>query len=199
MNSGLYKYNRYQSATATKPSQVSVFLLWQGKARQPARMGRSKILLFSIALFLALITDTEGQWQPPEVAPRPLCASQIALANYACAMLPYSTVLPPPPPSPVLSDSHKRQGSHPSHNHQHEHHHPSHNHRHEHHHRHQHRIPLSPLEENCCKWVQQLDSECICGLLSRLPVFLGRPQHNFSVTVGGSCDATYSCGGGMKV
>ncbi|XP_038899044.1 uncharacterized protein LOC120086453 [Benincasa hispida] len=154
-------------------------------------MGRFKILIFSVTLFLALITDTEGQWQPPDVAPRPLCASQIALANYACAMLPYSTVLPPPPPSLSLSDNHESQGS-PNQRHRH-------THQHGHHHGHQQKIPLSPMEENCCKWVQQLDSECICGLLSRLPAFLERPQHNFSVTVGGSCDATYSCGGGIKI
>ncbi|CAK9310005.1 unnamed protein product [Citrullus colocynthis] len=167
-------------------------------------MGRFNSLILAVTLFFALITETEGQWQPPDVAPRPLCASQIALANYACAMLPYSTVLPPPTPSLSLSDNHESQSTpSPSHTHRHEHQHRhwhehQHRHRHEQEHGHQHKIPLSPLEENCCKWVQQLDSECICGLLSRLPAFLERPQHNFSVTVGSSCDATYSCRGGIK-
>uniref|UniRef100_A0A9I9DBE4 Bifunctional inhibitor/plant lipid transfer protein/seed storage helical domain-containing protein n=1 Tax=Cucumis melo TaxID=3656 RepID=A0A9I9DBE4_CUCME len=151
-------------------------------------MGRFKILIFSVVFFLALITDTGGQWQPPAVAPRPLCASQIALANYACATLPYSKLLPPPPPSSSLSSNHDSQGS------------PVHTHHHGHHHRHHHKIPLSPIEENCCKWVQQVDSECVCELLSRLPAFLKRPIHNFSVIIGGSlsCNATYSCGG-MKI
>ncbi|XP_023548911.1 uncharacterized protein LOC111807420 [Cucurbita pepo subsp. pepo] len=150
-------------------------------------MGRFKILLFAVTLFLALIPDTEAQWQPPKVAPRPPCPSQIALANLACAMLPYSTMALSPP-SVSLSDNHESHGPPPNHRHL-----------HTHWHGHQHQISLSPMEENCCKWVQQLDSQCLCRLLSRLPAFLERPQHKISFSVGGSCNATFSCGGGTII
>ncbi|CAN1352790.1 hypothetical protein LINPERPRIM_LOCUS42937 [Linum perenne] len=55
--------------------------------------------------------------------------------------------------------------------------------------------PMSPAENNCCKWVRDVDDECVCELLMRLPTFLARPFHEYTITVSEWCKVTYSCGG----
>ncbi|XP_024968615.1 lateral signaling target protein 2 homolog [Cynara cardunculus var. scolymus] len=162
----------------------------------------------------------------PPFAPRPLCNFQLALANQACAYLPSSLVSPPPPPPPFAavyptpppSSEHHDHIHSPSHRHRHKHHHHSHghelddghghneshvdghgHHRHDHHkHSHSHhKHRMSPIEQQCCKWLAQVDDECVCELLGRLPPFLARPIHEYTVRVAGSCNTTYSCGPGL--
>ncbi|CAI0395317.1 unnamed protein product [Linum tenue] len=53
----------------------------------------------------------------------------------------------------------------------------------------------SPAEANCCKWVGAVDDECVCELLFRLPTFLARPIHEYTIIVSEWCKITYTCGG----
>ncbi|CAL1362027.1 unnamed protein product [Linum trigynum] len=53
----------------------------------------------------------------------------------------------------------------------------------------------SPAEANCCKWVGAVDNECVCELLFRLPTFLARPIHEYTIIVSEWCKITYTCGG----
>ncbi|GAV82735.1 hypothetical protein CFOL_v3_26186 [Cephalotus follicularis] len=135
---------------------------------------------FLIMVFLALLHRLEGQPRPvlPIPPPRPLCPSQVSLANYACLALPFSPGAPPTPPSPDDPDDPDLGGRHHHHHH-----------RHKHHKHHQ-----TPEEENCCRWVKEVDDVCVCDLLVRLPAFLARPVHDYTVVVSQSCNVTYSCG-----
>ncbi|CAL1362029.1 unnamed protein product [Linum trigynum] len=128
----------------------------------------------------------------------PLCASQFSLANYACGSLPFmqlpppsslppatlsmksSSNPPPPPTSPTSSPSPPGQGRG--------------RHRHGRGHHHHHRTP-SPAEQNCCRWLKELDGECVCDVLVRLPPFLAKPSHKYTLYVNGACVITYSCSG----
>ncbi|KAF3436324.1 hypothetical protein FNV43_RR23416 [Rhamnella rubrinervis] len=137
-------------------------------------------------LLLMLVPKSEGQIFPPPLPPRPLCSSQFALASYACSQIPFSPLPPPQPPSPPSPPD---NGGHRL---EHEH---SHRHGHGHGHGHRHRHHDSPAEESCCRWVKQLDSQCVCDLLVRLPNFLSRPAHEYSVIVGDACNVSFPCGG----
>ena len=152
-------------------------------------MGRTKIVrLALIAALLALISKSNSQYPPAfrvpaYPAPRPLCLPQFLLVNRACSRLPYSSVPPssptsPPPltPSPPSPPS---PSSPPS----------------RHHHRHRHGSPYqdSPEEEECCRWLKQIDNQCVCDLLVYLPDFLAKPRHNFTVSVAQDCTVTYQC------
>ncbi|CAN1130812.1 hypothetical protein LINPERPRIM_LOCUS13440 [Linum perenne] len=55
--------------------------------------------------------------------------------------------------------------------------------------------PASPAEENCCRWLKEMDSECVCDVLVRLPPFLAKPSHVYSVHVYDGCVVTFSCSG----
>ncbi|XP_023765228.1 uncharacterized protein LOC111913756 [Lactuca sativa] len=162
----------------------------------------------------------------PPFAPRPLCNFQLALANQACAYLPSwrlppSPLSPPSPFPPVYPSSppppeyHRHRHRH-VHSHMHEHgpdeqihnqtrdHDRGHGHRrrHDHHHNHghsHHRHRMSPVEQQCCKWLAQVDDECVCELLGRLPPFLARPVHEYTVRVAGSCNTTYTCGAQLRI
>ncbi|KAI3773091.1 hypothetical protein L6452_04290 [Arctium lappa] len=183
-------------------------------------MDTANVLKFAaFTLFLVFHPQIDGPLVAtvpiPPFAPRPLCNFQLALANQACAYLPSSLVPPPPPPPPPFatgyptpppSSEHHDQ----SHRHRHRHHH---SHANEHddghglnethghgHHRHGHghrKHRMSPIEQQCCKWLAQVDDECVCELLGRLPPFLARPVHEYTVRVAGSCNTTYSCGAGL--
>ncbi|KAL2504186.1 Uncharacterized protein Adt_16246 [Abeliophyllum distichum] len=138
-----------------------------------------KFILF--AVLLVLYPGTESQWvrRPPPlpINPHPLCASQYALVNHACATLPFTPI---PPPS-LLSSS-PSDGS-------------IHRHRHRHGHRHTrggHKEARG--EHDCCRWLRELDSICVCDLLVHLPPFLSRPIHNYTIIVDESCDVTFQCG-----
>lgn len=137
-------------------------------------------------LLLMLVPKLEGQILPPPLPSRPLCSSQFALASYACSLIPFSPLPPPQPPSPPSPPD---DGGH---NLEHEH---GHGHRHRHGHGHRHRHHDTPTEEACCRWLKQLDSQCVCDLLVRLPNFLARPAHEYTVMVGDSCDVKFTCGG----
>lgn len=252
--------------------------------------------ILEVALFLLVVVlhpHTEGQVIPigtiPLVpvapfAPRPLCNYQIALANQACAYLPFIQVPPPAPRAPFdlpPSDddtpkpkhehkhghgsghghAHGHEHGHPhghdhGHAHEHEHRH-THEHGHEHenrqvhdedpdpdpdrghdndddhdhdhdddhdhdhdhdhdqehkqdqehkkdhdhkrrHHHHHHRYINTPVEEQCCKWLAQVDDQCVCELLVHLPPFLARPVHNYAVEIGKACHFTFACGSGFR-
>ncbi|CAN6899801.1 unnamed protein product [Brassica oleracea] len=206
-------------------------------------------------LLLALSSSsfTRGQTIVHIPPPRPLCASQYALANYACSRLPMNTVPLPspiaPPPPPIFPppdhdhdhdhdddhdhdhdgddhdhdhdgddhdhhddddhhhNHHDHDHDHNNHGHDHDdddhdhHHHNDNSHRrhhrrrhHHHHHHHRHREETYAQQE-CCKWVKQMDNECVCDLLVRLPPLLAKPAHNYTVFVDESCIVTFTCGG----
>ncbi|TKY52601.1 hypothetical protein E2542_SST24123 [Spatholobus suberectus] len=140
--------------------------------------------LTTLALtFLALVPKMGSQIMLPVIplpppSLHPLCLSQLALVSYACAMLPLTATSPPlpltPPPSPSSPDDDEGHRSHPSHDQRH-----------------------TPQEENCCRWAREMDSQCVCEILVLLPPFLTRPLHRYSISIGESCNVTYSCGGPM--
>lgn len=144
--------------------------------------------LLAIILILQLYPKAaESQWiphLPPPVNPTPLCASQFALVNRACAILPYTPVpppSPPAPPSPPSPDGPENRNRH--------------RHRHGHGHRHRrHGYRETPAEEECCRWLKEVDDVCVCDLLVHLPAFLTRPVHNYTVVVDDICDVTFECG-----
>lgn len=139
-----------------------------------------KLPLLAMVL-LVLYPMTKGQWAP--LNPPPLCASQFALVNHACSKLPYMPVPPPSPPSPPLPPpnppSPDGSGSRR---------HSSHGHRHR-----GHRHRETPIEEECCRWVKEVDSVCVCELLVHLPPFLIKPVHNYTVIVDETCSVTFQC------
>uniref|UniRef100_A0A7N0UFW2 Bifunctional inhibitor/plant lipid transfer protein/seed storage helical domain-containing protein n=1 Tax=Kalanchoe fedtschenkoi TaxID=63787 RepID=A0A7N0UFW2_KALFE len=136
-------------------------------------MKRGKLELITLILILASHVVKCQQWNAfPE---HPLCLTQIGLLNHACAVIPIHSVPPPPPPSPPPANltGHGRRHRHRR------------SHRHHHHH--------TPAEEECCRWLQQVDTECICELLVRLPIFLARPLHQYTLTVDDTCRVNYTC------
>lgn len=155
-----------------------------------------KIVLFIVFLVLSPKIECQIWMQPtapmaplPPIQPTPLCASQFALANHACAMLPFNPVSPPSPPypqavPPPFTESDAPESS------------PTPSHRHRHRHSRRDTPPQqTPVELECCRWLQQIDSGCVCDLLVRLPVFLAKPVHQYTVRVDRSCSVTYSCSG----
>ncbi|XP_020541292.1 protein catecholamines up [Jatropha curcas] len=86
-----------------------------------------------------------------------------------------------------------------SHTHQHEEghrHEHGHGHRHRHSHRHTYSNPRElTAQQNCCRWLNELDDECVCELLVRLPPFLSRPAHVYTLYLDESCNVTYACQG----
>ncbi|XP_023748467.1 uncharacterized protein LOC111896717 [Lactuca sativa] len=180
-----------------------------------------RLVLFMLVLVLR--PSTEGQVVVPVVPltpfiPRPLCNYQMALANQACLYLPFTQVPPQAPrapfgpPSPPSDDErhdhrhghrhgHRHDDDDDDNEHEHEQEH-NHNHGHghrQHQHRRHHRHRNTPMEDECCKWLSQVDDQCVCDLLVRLPPFLARPVHKYSVIVGGSCNITYACGSRFRV
>ncbi|KAJ9187663.1 hypothetical protein P3X46_003091 [Hevea brasiliensis] len=188
------------------------------------------LTLMLFAAILLLLPKMEAQ-----PFSRPLCVSQFALVNYACAMLPYIPLPPLVPPMPSLPpappsdyDEENRRGHSHGHGHGHDHHgheqwpgqghehgrnhshgqgqgrrhgherkhgqEQSHGHRHRH--RHRHAIqPESTEQANCCRWLNELDDECVCDLLVRLPPFLSRPIHMYNLYLDETCNVTYACEG----
>lgn len=139
----------------------------------------TKAMIITLTLFALMVLVPKSEGQMP--VPRPLCASQFSLANYACARLPLRPIAPPSPP-----EDDEDQGHHHRHGHR------SRRHRHHRHHE------TGPGEEDCCRWARQMDSQCVCEVLYLLPVFanfLMRPVHSISLSISDSCNVTYSCGG----
>ncbi|KAK3147197.1 hypothetical protein QOZ80_3BG0279340 [Eleusine coracana subsp. coracana] len=48
---------------------------------------------------------------------------------------------------------------------------------------------------DCCRWLKEVQKDCVCEALMRLPPFLVKPQHTYVVRVGRTCQITYRCGG----
>ncbi|CAJ1905854.1 unnamed protein product [Sphenostylis stenocarpa] len=138
------------------------------------------IITVALAL-LAFVPKMESEIIPITKAPRPLCVSQFALVNYACSRLPFSPGVPPESPPPPDDEEEDHGNSH-------------HNHSHRHNHRHGHRHHQTPDEDNCCRWAKEVDNQCVCEILARLPPFLIRPVHQYTLNIGEGCDITYSCG-----
>jgi len=125
-------------------------------------MKRMKVLnLTAMAMtFLSIVAKMVSQTLPTPFL-HPLCLSQLALANYACAMLPL-TAAPPslPPPSPGHGGNQQS----------------------------------TLQEEDCCRWAKEIDNQCVCEALVLLPPFLTKPSHQYAISIGQSCNVTYSCG-----
>lgn len=169
-----------------------------------------------MCMLLALLSDRiDAQFENLPV--RPLCASQFALANRACKNLPYYTrvtpeapptpdeppypyVEPPPeeaPPAPEDPEGHRHRRRHrhrrspplppPEHHH--------------HHRRRRHRPQHEPSrsEADCCRWLQQVDTECVCDVLVRMPIFMSKPLHAYVVTVPEVCQVTFSCSSRIRI
>ncbi|KAH8489302.1 hypothetical protein Peur_059142 [Populus x canadensis] len=147
-------------------------------------MGTVKILAIALsAAFLLLDPMTKAVPDPPQ---RSLCMPQYSLVNHACSViLGYSL-----PNHPLTSDD--------GHGHGHGHGNGGHGHshgrrRHRHRQRHGGSHNGSSSEDNCCKWLKELDEECVCDVLYRLPPFLSKPTHTYTVYVAEACNVTYSC------
>ncbi|XP_058197465.1 uncharacterized protein LOC131313266 isoform X1 [Rhododendron vialii] len=177
-----------------------------------------EILTFAVfAAILLLIPKIQSQSDVP-----PLCITQFALVNHACAFLPYTppddddTPPSPPddddstPPSPPDDDSDggggggDDQGRFDNGNNYNQslvdddsgddHHNHHHHHRH-HRHRHRQGHSASDVEDECCRWLKEVDDECVCGLLLRLPPYLSKLEHDYTVIVNDDCEVTFECPG----
>ncbi|KAK4441692.1 hypothetical protein Salat_0504100 [Sesamum alatum] len=129
---------------------------------------------------LFLLAKVESIWVPnPPIDPNtPLCASQFALANRACSLLPYTSVPPPAPPAPPA-------GPQPGYCRRREH-----EHEHEHEHGHVHWRERRRPARGMLPVVEEVDNACVCEVLLYLPSFLTRPLHNYSVSSTKTCDVT---------
>ncbi|KAE8686140.1 hypothetical protein F3Y22_tig00111084pilonHSYRG00043 [Hibiscus syriacus] len=108
----------------------------------------------------------------------PICRSQIALVNFACAMVPIL-------PMPQSEDGDEGSGSH--------------RHRHRHRHKHKHGVHERPEQRYCCQWLKQIDSLCVCEILVHLPPFLWKLNHKYTVVVDEKCSVTYLCQGRWRL
>ncbi|KAK9161288.1 hypothetical protein Syun_007629 [Stephania yunnanensis] len=109
---------------------------------------------------------------PSPPPPQPLCLSQYALVNQACSVIPSANNHTRPNAGELndpLMDNNR-----------------------EHHHHRRNRLPEA---EECCKWLKEMDDLCVCELLVRLPPFMRRIGHAYTVTVLDSCNVTYVCDG----
>lgn len=140
-------------------------------------------------VLLVLCPMTESLWKAVD----PVCAAQITLVNHACSFLPF--VVNPPPSHHSLVSAPSR--NHTDGRHRHGHGSPPHSSRgnHHRHHRHHH----NPEEELCCRWMREVDDDCVCELLAQLPAFLSRPVHQYSVRVGDGCHESFLCGSRIKI
>ncbi|XAR58526.1 hypothetical protein NMG60_11013957 [Bertholletia excelsa] len=153
-------------------------------------MGRAVILKLTIFMvFVVLNPRVRCQPFPVPTHTSPLCLSQFALANHACSLVPFSPVPPPSPPSPSPPDD-------AWHGHGHGH---RHRHGHGHRHRHRHHHHETAIEEDCCRWLKEMDSSCVCHLLVHLPAFLARPVHQYTVVVDEQCEVTFDCESRLKI
>ncbi|KAK6940849.1 hypothetical protein RJ641_030380 [Dillenia turbinata] len=171
-------------------------------------METCKLLIFVLMAVALMMPNTRGEpgpvtiaggsWPRPKPEPepepwsssRPLCLSQFALVNHACSALPVTPIDPPDPQGFELeSDQHEHHNNRDDHEGRHRHQHGHHSHSHSHRHRHH----TSPIEDDCCKWLKEVDSICVCELLVHLPPFLTMPAHAYSITVDDTCRVTFTC------
>ncbi|XP_022760029.1 uncharacterized protein LOC111306422 [Durio zibethinus] len=144
-------------------------------------------ILFLFSMFFVALPIPLPLTPKQIAAPRLLCASQFALVNYVCAMVPLVPLPPATPhpalPSPPPPELGRRNGHRQGHRH-------GHRHRHGHHETHD--------QYYCCQWLKQVDTECVCDILVHLPPFLSRPNHQYTVVVDDTCNVTFSCGGRLR-
>ncbi|XP_078159036.1 tetratricopeptide repeat (TPR)-like superfamily protein [Carex rostrata] len=57
----------------------------------------------------------------------------------------------------------------------------------------------SSANKECCRWLQEVDNDCVCEVLLKLPPFLVKPKHNFMVRVGRTCRLSYNCPGMIPI
>ncbi|CAN4098197.1 unnamed protein product [Withania somnifera] len=131
--------------------------------------------IVSTLLLIVVIHLGGSNSQFAPVFPRPLCLSQFTLVNHACQNLPYAP-LPPPSPQPPPNSFSPAPSPSPE--------------------------PLfttdlvyveTPAEDECCRWMRAVDSECVCSLLARLPTFLSRPLHQYTTVAHAACSVTFTC------
>ncbi|XP_057794416.1 uncharacterized protein LOC131010764 [Salvia miltiorrhiza] len=148
------------------------------------KLEAAAILILTLWLYP---TTPQAQWLPhlppphplplplplPD-SPRPLCVSQLALVNRACGRLPYARVPPPSPPSPPSPPA--GEGGH-----------------HHHHAARREGYVETAAEEECCRWLKEVDTVCVCDLLVHLPPFMTRPVHEYKVVVDDSCEVSFGC------
>lgn len=128
-----------------------------------------------LLLVIIHLGGSNSQFVPnPSIVPRPLCLSQFTLVNHACQNLPY-TPLPPrsaqPPPNSFSPAPSPEPLSTPKAVY----------------------LDQTPAEDECCRWMRAVDSECVCSLLARLPTFLSRPLHQYTTVAHASCSVTFTC------
>ncbi|GER39234.1 AAA ATPase containing von Willebrand factor typeA [Striga asiatica] len=145
------------------------------------------LLVFTILLTL-LCPKTDCYWPPHRPTPTEdpftsFCNTQFQLANRACALVTFSSV------------------GLPHHHHRHRHHH-GHGHHHNHHDHdkqevHQHLMHTETenalVEEECCRWLKEVDNDCACSVFVHLPTFLAKPPHNYSLVVNDECEVSFQC------
>ncbi|XP_050238637.1 uncharacterized protein LOC126688103 [Mercurialis annua] len=142
-----------------------------------------RVYVLAITALILSLSEIKNAVPLPFPQPqRPLCVSQLTLANYACGRLPItpsSEYLAESPLSDIVfPDDDQRLGVMASRRHD----------------RHHEDLPTN----DCCRWLNDLDDECVCELLVHLPPFLARPIHQYTVIVGSSCNVTYSCSGRLR-
>ncbi|XP_042488899.1 uncharacterized protein LOC122069033 [Macadamia integrifolia] len=161
---------------------------------------KTGMLMMFITVLMVLIPKIMSA---TPTSPRPLCMSQFALVNHACSLLPFRYRIPH---LPVTKDAgheqvqvqQKKQEDQAQlegecdHEHGHEHENrESVRHRHSHRHHHEH----LDVEVDCCRWLKEIDTICVCEVLFHLPPFLQAPKHSYTVSVGEECEITYPCPG----
>ncbi|KAK4766909.1 hypothetical protein SAY86_014660 [Trapa natans] len=160
------------------------------------------LLLLSLALYGRQIACQTQLTPTPIPTPTPLCASQFALVNHACSFLPYTLISPPAPSGPPSDPPSLPNVLEPEdHSEWQQLYHHEHHHHHHHHHHHNHRPSRhtpTPVEMDCCRWLREVDTLCVCDLLVHLPAFLAKPAHDYTVVVAEACDITYSCSGRVR-
>lgn len=150
--------------------------------------GKVSTLLLLIIIYVGGSNSQFATWPGPAV-PRPLCLSQFSLVNNACQFLPL-TPLPPPGPAPAprpVPTFSPAPGPAPA---------PAPG-----------LVPTfspapapptslgytqTPAEEECCRWMKAVDSECVCSLLAHLPTFLARPIHQYTTLAHATCSVTFT-------
>nr|DAD33576.1 TPA_asm: hypothetical protein HUJ06_012427 [Nelumbo nucifera] len=181
-------------------------------------MERATSIRTTMLILLLLVLATKTMSVP---APRPLCMSQFALANHACAFVPLEHHLAADmngthhqENQQQMVNEHEHEHRH-GHDHDHDHDH-DHEHRHDHDHDHEHRHDHDHDRDHehhrhqahrhrhhhhhganaeCCRWVRELDSTCVCQLMVQLPLFLRRSPHTYTVRVEDSCQVKFECPG----
>ncbi|XP_010256204.1 PREDICTED: uncharacterized protein LOC104596643 [Nelumbo nucifera] len=137
-----------------------------------------------ITVFLVLIAKIISVPPPPH----PLCISEIALVSNACAFVPIEHHLTQLTATRTthrgnqeeLVNEQQRQQEHDNEDDRQE----GHRRRNYHH--------DGPSEE-CCRWLREVDSMCVCQLFVPMPTFLRRPLHSYTIMVDHTCKVVFKC------